>query len=163
MAHAELEAAYLKKYIEQGLGRKEILIKMDDLTVDEILEDVNEGKGSTLYRTIVPINIEKDKGKTHSKLYSEIYRHAEDKSDINRNMLATIFARDPKKFNQDHEDINKLSKNNIAWPKNYIPFKHIIKKPPPPKTKEEIHIETLKEKHHLIMTYLPNEEVENMI
>ena len=78
-------------------------------------------------------------------------------------MLATIFARDPKKFKDTDDDVQKLLKNNVAWPKNYIPFKHVIKKPPPPKTKEEAHIENLKDKHHLIMTYLPKEEVENMI
>ena len=78
-------------------------------------------------------------------------------------MLATIFARDPKKSIINHDEVHKLLKNNIAWPKNYIPHKHVIKKPPPPKTKEEIHLETLKEKHSLIMTYLPKEEVENVI
>lgn len=54
-------------------------------------------------------------------------------------------------------------KNNVAWPKNYIPSKHTIKRPPPLKTKLEENREKLKEKHHLIMQYLPREEVDNII
>ena len=33
---------------------------MNELTEEQVLFDINEGKGSKLYRTIVPINIEKD-------------------------------------------------------------------------------------------------------
>lgn len=34
------------------------------MTEEEILEDINEGKGSMLYRTIVPLNPGKDMKKT---------------------------------------------------------------------------------------------------
>jgi hypothetical protein len=33
---------------------------MDDLTEEEILDDINDGKGSMLYRTIIPLTIPKE-------------------------------------------------------------------------------------------------------
>lgn len=71
---------------------------METLHDEEILEIINEGQESKLYRTIVPLNTEKDKNKSGEQLCSEIFSHSEDKCDINRNMLAAIFARDPLKF-----------------------------------------------------------------
>jgi hypothetical protein len=31
-------------------------------------------------------------------------------------MLATIFVRDPKKYKDNMEEVQKIMKNNIAWP-----------------------------------------------
>jgi len=84
----------------------------------------------------------------------EIYDHTENKTDVQRNMTATLFVNDPVKFSTENEDVNKVLKQNVAWPKGYIPEQFVIQKPALKKTKEEIDREILKEKHSLKMAPL---------
>ena len=69
--------------------------------------------------------------------------------DLNRNMLATLYLRDPYRFNERNDEVEKVLWSGIAWPKGYIPDDHPIKKPPPKKTKEEIASEARKERNHI--------------
>lgn len=81
----------------------------------------------------------------------EIYKHTEAKTDINRNMIALIFARNPATFKQEDEDVQRILKNNVSWPKNYYPKNFTIKRPAPPKSKEELDRIELKKKHKVIL------------
>ena len=87
----------------------------------------------------------------------------EAKTDINRNMLALIFSRNPEKYKNHDQDVERILKNNISWPKNYYPKKYAIKRPAPKKSKEEIDRLALKEKHRVLMQYLPKAEIYNVI
>ena len=118
MTRAEIKVAFIKKYSvtknkrkqfsKPGMNTQDIMAMMNEMTDEQILEDINEGKESQLFRSIVPINIKKDNDKTTTQIFEDIYRHSEDKVDINRNMLATIFARNPKKFEEKDEEVQKL-------------------------------------------------------
>ena len=80
-----------------------------------------------------------------------MYHHTELKNDINRNMLATLYVRDPHKFNENDEEVQKVLSSNIAWPKGYIPEEHPVVKPPLRMTKDELHYLELKDKHYVRM------------
>lgn len=43
-------------------------------------------------------------------------------------MIGNIYARDPNNFIQNNEEVNKVLKNQIAWPKGYIPPSNEIKR-----------------------------------
>lgn len=86
--------------------------------------------------------------------------------DLNRNMLATLYLRDPYRFHEQNDEVKKVLWSNIAWPKGYIPEDHPIKKPPPKKTKEEIDSEARKERNHVKLKQLDKmfleEEITNL-
>ena len=42
-------------------------------------------------------------------------------------MLATIYAKNPKRFKKTDENVKKILNNNVAWPKNYHLGKYQIK------------------------------------
>lgn len=46
-------------------------------------------------------------------------------------MLAIIFERDPQKFTEEDEEVAKIQKNNVSWPKNYVPINVDVKRPKP--------------------------------
>jgi hypothetical protein len=81
----------------------------------------------------------------------EIYEHTENKTDVLRNILASIYVKDPSRFSEKDETVTKVLKNEymMAWPQGYIPPEHIVKKAPLKYTKEEINREILKDKHSL--------------
>jgi len=81
----------------------------------------------------------------------EVYGHTENKTDVLRNILASLYVKDPSKFAETNEDVHKLLKNDymMAWPRGYIPPIHEVAKRPIKWTKEEINREILKEKHSL--------------
>ena len=85
-----------------------------------------------------------------------MYGHTENKTDVLRNILASIYVKDPSKFAETNEDVHKVLKNEymMAWPRGYIPPTHEVAKRPVKKTKEEINREKLKEKHSLTMAPL---------
>ena len=42
----------------------------------------------------------------------DVYGHTENKTDVVRNVLATIYVRDPKSFTEEHDEVNKVLKND---------------------------------------------------
>lgn len=86
----------------------------------------------------------------------EVYEHTENKTDVLRNILASLYVRDPAKFSEHDETVAKVLKNEymMAWPQGYIPPEHVVHRAPLKKTKEEINRAALKEKHALIMAPL---------
>lgn len=76
------------------------------------------------------------------------------KNDISRNMLATLYIRDPHKFKEESDEVKKVMSMNISWPKGYIPEEHKVVKPPPAKTQEELWYLELQEKHRVKMRHL---------
>ena len=51
-----------------------------------------------MYRMILNEEPNEDARKTHYEIMREVYSHTENKQDVSRNMLATLFVRDPAKF-----------------------------------------------------------------
>ena len=51
-----------------------------------------------MYRTVIKNDPLKDANKTEAQIAEELYTHTEHKNDINRNMLATLYVKDPYKF-----------------------------------------------------------------
>jgi len=86
----------------------------------------------------------------------EIYEHTENKTDVLRNILASLYVKDPTKFSAEDETVMKVLKNEymMAWPKGYVPPTFLVSKPPLKYTKEEIDIVKLKEKHSLTLAPL---------
>lgn len=109
---------------------------------------------ASMYRMILKEEPNEDARKTHYQIMREVYDHTENKQDVGRNMLATIFVRDPKKYKEGMEEVQKIMKNNVAWPQGYIPDDYPIKRPPVKYSKEEIALAKLKEKHSLRMAPL---------
>jgi|TARA_B110000285_G_C14982463_1_gene542114 hypothetical protein len=71
---------------------------------------------ANMYRSILKEEPNEDARKTHYEIMREVYDHTENKQDVGRNMLATIFVRDPNKYKDNMEEVQKIMKNNIAWP-----------------------------------------------
>ena len=107
-----------------------------------------------MYRMILNEEPNEDARKTHYEIMREVYSHTENKQDVSRNMLATLFVRDPAKFRGEQDEVQKVVKNNIAWPQGYVPQQFVVKRPPPKSTKEEIHYANLKIKHEIKMAPL---------
>lgn len=82
-----------------------------------------------IYETI--IEMKPDENQKYDEVYTDIYQHTQSKSDLNRNMLAVIFERDPEKFTPEDDEVSKINQNNVAWPKNYIPISTDVKRPKP--------------------------------
>lgn len=87
------------------------------MTDQQLKEATTVGKESRLFRTIVAMDAEGDDKKQTYEVYKDIWRHTQNKTDVNRNMVATIYAQNPKKFKTNNEDVQKLMKNGISWPK----------------------------------------------
>ena len=77
-----------------------------------------------MYRSVIKNDPLKDANKSEAQIVQELYTHTEHKNDINRNMLATLFIKDPYKFSENQEEVQKVLSQNIAWPKGYIPEEH---------------------------------------
>ena len=108
-----------------------------------------------MYRTVLPHqhpNLEAHK--THFEIMREVYDHAENKSDVTRNMLAYQYLKNPYSFDAESKDVHKILKNDIAWPQGYIPDEHRIVRFKVAKTKEEKFQEYLREKHNVKMAPL---------
>ena len=69
-----------------------------------------------MYRSILTEEPNEDARKTHYEIMREVYDHTENKIDVGRNMLATIFVRDPIKYRDNMDEVKKITRNNIAWP-----------------------------------------------
>ena len=79
-----------------------------------------------MYRSIIEEDPNEDIKKSEYQIMREIFDHTENKIDINRNMLASVYATDPSKFKDTHEAVIKVQKNNLAWPGGYVPEKFKI-------------------------------------
>ena len=89
---------------------------------DEDLKPFDENdQMAAMYRMILKEEPNEDSRKTHHQIMREVFSHTENKQDVSRNMLATLFVRDPAKFRDNLEEVQKVVKNNIAWPQGYIP------------------------------------------
>ena len=53
---------------------------------------------ANMYRMILKEEPNEDARKTHYEIMREVYSHTENKQDVSRNMLATLFVRDPASF-----------------------------------------------------------------
>ena len=71
---------------------------------------------ANMYRMILKEEPNEDARKTHYEIMREVYGHTENKQDVSRNMLATLFVRDPASFRENLEEVQKVVKNNVAWP-----------------------------------------------
>jgi hypothetical protein len=69
----------------------------------------------------------KDIVKDPNLLIEDIFQHTHFKADVSRNMLHKLFEEDPVNFS-NNKDVEKVLKNNVAWPKGYIPVHHPINK-----------------------------------
>ena len=125
---------------EQGGGVGEA----DDSDAENSIEEV-------MYRTVLNNDPMRDANKSQAQISNEVYHHTEVKNDVNRNMLATLYVRDPHKFNENDEEVQKVLSNNIGWPKGYVPEEHPVVKPPPKMTSEELHYLKLADKHYVRM------------
>ena len=83
-----------------------------------------------MYRSIIDEDPNEDQKKTEFQIMREIFDHTENKIDVNRNMLANVFATDPSKFKDTHDAVLKVQKNNVAWPGGYVPTEHKISRIP---------------------------------
>ena len=53
-----------------------------------------------MYRTVVKQEPMKDAFKSQDEIADDLFKHATRKSDISRNMLSTLYCRDPYNFNE---------------------------------------------------------------
>ena len=102
-----------------------------------------------MYRTVVKQEPMKDAFKSQTEVTEDLFNHAIHKSDISRNMLSTLYVRDPYNFNEKADEVKKVLSSGISWPKGYIPEEHPIFKPKVKKTKEEKMRDDLREKHRI--------------
>ena len=79
-----------------------------------------------MYRSIIEENPNEDSKKTEYQIMREIFDHTENKMDVNRNMLASVYVTDPSKFKDSNEAVIKVQKNNLAWPGGYMPGEYKI-------------------------------------
>mgnify|MGYP000851895560 CR=1 FL=1 len=129
---------------------KRIRNEMEEMATKDLYQIVHKPKkGLKIYEEVIDMN--PDENKNFNQIYTDIYKHTEDKADLNRNMLAVIFERDPERFDNEDDEVTKINQNNVAWPKNYIPVSTDVKRPKPFMSKEEFEREELKEKHSVIM------------
>ena len=162
MSKAELEIIKMKdkesSVWEQAKRKTLGTGAFDDIeSDDEDYKPYDEGaEMSKLYRQILGEETNEDLGKSHHEVMRDVYGHTENKTDVLRNVLAAIYVKDPTAFTEQNEEVHKVLKNDymIAWPQGYIPETHEVAKRPPKKTKEEIHLEKLKDKHSLVMAPL---------
>lgn len=162
MQRAEMEIEYMRLKKAEGWAEAAIAQKLDEMSYLELFQATAVKQDWNLYQTIIKLS-EEDEFKSPDVLLEEIYKHVEAKTDVNRNMLALIFSRNPEKYKNHDQDVERILKNNISWPKNYYPKKYAIKRPAPKKSKEEIDRLALKEKHRVLMQYLPKAEIDNVI
>lgn len=62
----------------------------DDAKPQDDTQDMED-----MYRSILKEEPNEDARKTHYEIMREVYDHTENKIDVGRNMLATVFVRDP--------------------------------------------------------------------
>ena len=98
---------------------------------EQLLEKTNIEKYSPLFDSILPIEPKKDAKKSELQISADIFKHTETKMEVNRNMLATLYVKDPNQFNKTSDEQKKICLNNISWPRNYQPTSQILKKAPP--------------------------------
>lgn len=77
----------------------------------------------------------------------DIYQHTELKTDTSRNLLSSLYSRNPTSFKETNEEVSKLLENDVIWPKGYVPNKPEIKKVFIKKSDDEVFRQKLKEKH----------------
>ena len=61
-----------------------------------------------MYRSIIEENPNEDSKKTEYQIMREIFDHTENKMDVNRNMLASVYVTDPSKFKDSNEAVIKV-------------------------------------------------------
>ena len=110
---------------------------------------------NVLYRTVIPhLHPNLEAHKTHFEVMQEVYDHTENKTDVTRNMLATHYLKDPNNFDAEAKDVKNILKNEITWPQGYIPEENKVMKFKMTKTKEELFLDWLREKHSVKMAPL---------
>lgn len=93
----------------------------------------------------------------------DIYKYTELKTDVNRNMISSVYARSPDTFRENSEDVKKIMQNNVAWPRGYIPKKKTIRKIVVPVNEAEVRSHELKEKHRSNLHRLFSHQVDGII
>ena len=116
MSRAELEIIDFKskdngrrlnaKRESQG-GEEDDEDELSDTQVDEEYRPYDEtaliGK---LYRQVLPEGNEDDARRNHGELLTDVYGHTENKTDVIRNMLASIYVKDPNAFGESHDEVH---------------------------------------------------------
>lgn len=91
-----------------------------------------------------------DVNKTVGDMVDDFFDHCGLKSDVSRNMLQNLYFKDPLQFHEN-DDVQKVLRNNIAWPIGYIPEQHVIKKIIVRESEQEQKYKVMKEKHQVEM------------
>ena len=104
-----------------------------------------------------------DRHKSLNETVKDIYKYTELKTDVNRNMINSVYSRNPDNFRENSEDVKKIMQNNMAWPRGYVPKKKRIRKIVVPVNQEEIRKLEVKEKHRSNLHRLFSHQIDGII
>jgi len=81
--------------------------ELSDTGVDEEYRPYDEtALIGALYRQILTDEPGEDARRTHQELMRDVYGHTENKTDVIRNMLASIYVKDPSGFTEKHDEVH---------------------------------------------------------
>lgn len=128
------------------------------------LKQKNEGAvdNNFFHKNILNANKDLDEGKNMNSIVDEIFEHYNIKSKVSRNMLQKLYEEDPLNFHEN-KDVQRVLRNNVAWPKGYIPTHIPVIKIVVPISEDQKRRNDLREKHDAKMKPFSMEFIDDLV